>query len=88
MNNLNCRVTGECYVLSKRAFLDTPYIYEDTRLLGRFAPIFYFNCEHVLLLIVNIKKQRRKHFADFIKKIRGFSKLKKFKIMKDRDFFL
>ena len=34
-----------------------------TRLLGRFAPIFYFNCEHVL--IVNIEKQRRKKFRGF-----------------------
>ena len=34
-----------------------------TGLLGRFAPTFYFNCEHVL--IVNIEKQRKKNFADF-----------------------
>ena len=37
-----------------------------SRPLGRFAPIFYFNCEHVL--IVNIKKQRRKKFCGIYKK--------------------
>ena len=40
-------------------------VYRKTRLLGLFAPIFYFNFEHVL--IVNIEKQRKKYFADFIK---------------------
>ena len=35
-----------------------------TRLLGRFAPIFYFNCEHW--------KTKKKNFADFIKKIVDF----------------
>ena len=33
-------------------------------------PIFYFNCEHVL--IVNIEKQRKKIFADFLKKNEDF----------------
>ena len=42
------------------------YIYIYTRLLGRFAPIFYLNCEHVLF--VYVLKQRKKIFADFIKK--------------------
>ena len=37
------------------------------RLLGRFAPIFYVNCEHVL--IANIEKQKRKKFRGFKKKI-------------------
>jgi len=37
-----------------------------TRLLGRFTPIFYLNCEHVLF--VYILKQRRKNFADLKKK--------------------
>ena len=36
-----------------------------TRLLGRFAPIFYLNCEHVLF--VYILKQRRNNFADLKK---------------------
>ena len=49
---------------------------KTTRLLGRFAPIFYFNCKYVL--IVNIEKQRRKKFADFIKKTRIFKILKFF----------
>ena len=40
-----------------------------TRLLGRFAPIFYLNCEHVLF--VYILKQRN-FFCGF-KKNRGFS---------------
>ena len=37
------------------------YIY--TRLLGRFAPILYLNCEHILF--VYILKQRRKKFCGF-----------------------
>ena len=42
------------------------YLY-FTRLLGRFAPIFYFNCEH--FLFSNIEKQKQnKKFADFMKK--------------------
>ena len=41
-----------------------------TRLLRRFAAIFYFNCEHALF--VYILKQRKKNFADFIKKIVDF----------------
>ncbi len=44
-----------------------------TRLLGRFAPIFYLNCEHVLF--VYILKQRRKKFCGFKKKIRKFSRI-------------
>ena len=36
---------------------------KKTRILGRFAPTFYFNCEHVL--IVNIEKRRRKKFRGF-----------------------
>ena len=48
----------------------------STRLLGRFAPIFYFNCEHVLF--VYILKQRRKKFADF-QEFKFFTKLKTFK---------
>ena len=48
-------------------------IYE-TRLLGRFAHIFYFDCEHVLsVYIVKLKKK----FANFNKKFRGFLKFKK-----------
>ena len=38
----------------------------DKRLLGRFAPIFYFNYEHVL--IVNIEKQIKK-FKRFLKNL-------------------
>ena len=41
-----------------------------TRLLGRFAPIFYLNCEHVLF--VYILKQGRKKFCGFKKKIADF----------------
>ena len=43
--------------------LEVLIIHINTRLLGRFAPIFYINCEHVL--IVNIEKQEEKNFADF-----------------------
>ena len=38
-------------------------IFYNTRLLGRFAPIFYLNCEHVLF--VYILKQSRKKFRGF-----------------------
>ena len=33
-------------------------LYIDTKLLGRFAPIFYFNCQH--FLFVYILKQQQK----------------------------
>ena len=46
-----------------------------TRLLGRFAPIFYLNCEHVLF--VYILKQRRKKCCGFKKKI--FADFQEFK---------
>ena len=39
----------------------------DTRLSGRFSPIFFFDCKHFLL--IQIVKQK---LADFIKKCRGF----------------
>ena len=47
----------------------------NTRLLGRFAPIFYLNCEHVLF--VYILKQRRKKFRGVLKKNSRISKIKK-----------
>ena len=37
-------------------------LFKETRLLGRFAPIFYLNCEHVVF--VYILKQK-------LKKVRG-----------------
>jgi len=43
------------------------------RLLARFAPIFYFNCEHVLFVFI----VKQNEFADFKKNFRGFSKFKK-----------
>ena len=47
-----------------------------TRLLGRFAPLFYFNCDHVLF--VNIVKQKNpKNFADFIKNLVDFQNFQK-----------
>ena len=59
-------------------------IFMKTRLLGRFAPIFYLNCEHVLF--VYILKQRRKKFRGFLKKnlrifkiLKFFTKIKTFK---------
>ena len=55
-----------------------------TRLLGRFAPIFYLNWEHVLF--VYILKQSRKKFRGFLKKnlrifkiFKNFTKIKSFK---------
>ena len=48
----------------------------NTRLLGRFAPIFYLNCEHVHF--VYILKQSRKKFRGFLKKIREFSRFYNF----------
>ena len=54
------------------------------RLLGRFAPIFYLNCERVLF--VYILKQRRNKFCGFLKKnsrifknLNSFTKLKTLK---------
>ena len=38
-------------------------MYLITRLLGRFAAIFYFDCEHVLF--VYIEKQNKNNFVDF-----------------------
>ena len=43
----------------------------NTRLLGRFAPIFYFQGKHVLFVYI-VKK-----IAVFKKKFRGFSKFSK-----------
>ena len=51
-------------------------IFIDTRLLGRFAPIFYLNCEHVVF--VYILKQRRKKFCGFKKKFADFQEFKFF----------
>ena len=48
-----------------------------TRLLGRFAPIFYFNCEHW--------KTKKKNFADIINKNRVLSRFKK-KLQKIKNF--
>jgi len=53
-----------------------------TRLLGRFSPIFYLNCEHVLF--VYILKQRRRKFCGFKRKfqeLKFFTKLKTFKTL-------
>jgi len=52
----------------------------NTKLLGRFAPIFYLNCEHVLF--VYIFKQRRKKFCGFLKKSRIFKNLNFFTKLK------
>ena len=49
------------------------YLFYLTRLLGRFAPIYNFNCEHVLIVTL---KNKEKNFADFIKKNADF-KIKK-----------
>ena len=38
--------------------------YKKTRLLGRFAPIFYLDCEHILFC-VHFKTKKKKNFADF-----------------------
>ena len=69
-----------CNNPSKKSAILCP-LYE-TRLLWRFAPIFYFNCEHVLIVIL---KNKEKKFADFIKKrlrifkiLRFFTKIKNF----------
>ena len=40
----------------------------EIRLFGRFAPIFYFNCEHVLFVYI-VKQKQTKNFKDFIKNI-------------------
>jgi len=51
-------------------------VYFTTKLLGRFAPIFYLNCEHVLF--VYTLKQRRKKFRGFLKKLADFQEFKFF----------
>ena len=38
-----------------------------TRLLGRFAPIFYFNCEHVLFVHRKTKQKSFKIFKNLMK---------------------
>ena len=50
------------------------YIYIYTRLIERFAPIFYLNCEQVLF--VYILKRRRKYLNGFLKKITDFQEFK------------
>ena len=47
--------------------------YIITRLTGRFAPIFYINCEH--FLVVYFVKQKQKDFRGLYKKFRGFLKM-------------
>ena len=47
--------------------------YIITRLTGRFAPIFYINCEH--FLVVYFVKQKQKDFRGLFKKFRGFLKM-------------
>ena len=44
-----------------------------TRLLGRFAPIFYFNCEHILFVYI-VKQKQTKILRIILKKFRGLSK--------------
>ena len=46
------------------------YIYIDIRLLGRFMPIFHFNCEHVLFVYIGKQNKKglrisSKNFVDF-----------------------
>ena len=56
--------------LFRHMFLQKMYFIFDlylTRLLGRFAPIFYLNCVHVLF--VYILKQSRKKFRGFLNTI-------------------
>ena len=45
----------------------------NTRLLGRFAPIFYLNVEHVLF--VYILKQKQKKVCEFHEKITWILKI-------------
>ena len=50
--------------------------FKSTRLLERFAPIFYLSCEHVLF--VNIEKQKTKIRRFLKQKIVDFQDLKNF----------
>ena len=59
-------------------------VFINTRLLERFAPIIYLNCEHVLF--VNIENKEEKNFADFIKKFRGIFRIFKNRILLEADF--
>ena len=57
-----------------------------TRLLGRFTPIFYLNCEHVLFIY--ILKQSRKKFRGFLKKkFPDFQEFKFYKIKNLKNTF-
>ena len=47
------------------------FIYIYTRLLGRFAPIFYLNCEHVLFC-VHFKTKKKKISRIFKKNFKIF----------------
>ena len=55
---------------------------------GRSAPSFYFNCELFLFRFINIVKHKQtKKFADFIKRIRKFSKLNENRIFCEANFW-
>ena len=93
MNSLNLKFYPCYFRIVKKTFLlltETTGQILQTRLLGRFAPIFYFNCEHVL--IVNIEKQRRKKFREFYKEIADFQDFNKFyknkKLLNTNFFYL
>ena len=63
-----------------------PLNFIETRLLGRFAPIFFFYCEHFLFLY--IVKQKTKKVRRFYKKkkFRGFSKFNENSILMEVNF--
>ena len=57
----------------------------STGLLGRFAPIFYFNREYVLFVYI-VKQKQNRNFADFIKKISWIFKIFKNRILLEENF--
>jgi len=58
------------YMILKNSATESKPVVITSRLLGRFAPIFYFKSEHFLFACIVIQKI----FRGFYKKNRGFSK--------------
>ena len=62
-----------------------PLNFIETRLLGRFAPIFFFYREHFLFLYI-VKQKTKKVRGFYKKKFRGFSKFNENSILMQVNF--
>ena len=56
--------TSDKYFLFNWSTVCVKSIYNHIRLLGRFAPIFHFNCEHVLSVYIVKQKQDKNCWPD------------------------